>query len=294
MTHQEKPAKKEAALPHMTRAKRKLAAADDGGSPSQEATTVKRPLARPTNKDPSPRTKRPRSLKPATPKAVTATASAKVRKTSDEPAPDAYMNVPSINKGLSRKAQRVSRYTPSRSSSPSDATSAAMTQEKEPAKKEAALPNTTRAKRKLPAADDGGSPSQEAAAVKPLREKSTNKDPCPPSTRCRSLKPATPKGIATTASAKVRKASDEPAPDTDANVPSTSKGLSQKAQTVSLKTPLRSCSPSDATSAATYAAKRRQRSRDHSNGSSSHHAKRGRSRGRSSHSLPSGRGALKR
>ncbi|XP_050025620.2 uncharacterized protein [Dermacentor andersoni] len=280
MTQEEKPAKKEVALPNMTRGKRKLAAADDGGSPSQEATTVKRPRARPTNKDPSPPTTRSRSLEPATPKAIATAASAKARKASDEPAPDAYMYVPSTNKGLSQKAQKVTRKTPSRSSSPSDATYATMTQEEEPAKKEAALPNMTRAKLKLAAAHDGCSPSQEATAVKRPRPRPANKDPSPPTARCRSLKPATPKSIATTASAKARKASDEPAPDADASVSSTSEELSRKPEGVSRKTQSRSSSPSDAISAAAKATMRGQRSRGHSNGSSSHQAKRGRNRGR--------------
>nr|XP_050025620.1 proteoglycan 4-like [Dermacentor andersoni] len=278
MTHEE-PAKKEAALPNMTRAKRKLAAADDSGSQPQEATTIKLPRARPTNKDPSPPTTRSRSLKPATPKAIGTTASAKARKASDEPAPDAYVYVPSTSKGLSQKAQKVTRKTPSRSSSPSDATSATMTHE-EPAKKEAALPNMTRAKRKLAAADDGGSQPQEATTVKRPRARPTNKDPSPPTSRFRSLEPATPKAIATMASVKARKASDEPAPDADASVPSTSEELSRKPQRVSRKTQSRSSSPSDAISAAAKTTMRGQRSRGHSNGSSSHQAKRGRNRGR--------------
>ncbi|XP_065309115.1 uncharacterized protein DKFZp434B061-like [Dermacentor albipictus] len=280
ITQEEPPANKEAALPNTTRAKRKLAAADDGGSPSQEATTVKRPRARPTNKDPSPPTTRSRSLKPATPKTIGTTASAKARKASDEPAPDAYVYVPSTNKGLSQKPQKATGKTPSRSSSPSDATSATMTQEEEPAKKEAALPNMTRAKRKLAAAYDCGSPSQEATTVKRPRTRPTNKDPSPPTTRSRSLKPATPKSIAITASAKARKASDEPASDAYASVSSTTEELSRKPQRVSRKTQSRSSSPSDAISAAAKTTMRGQRSRGHSNGSSRHRAKRGRNRGR--------------
>ncbi|XP_070385123.1 uncharacterized protein [Dermacentor albipictus] len=77
MTLEEGQAEKEAAPPRKTRAKRKPAAADDGGSPSEEAPVVKRPRGR-TAKDPSKPTTGSRSVKPGTPKANATTASAKM------------------------------------------------------------------------------------------------------------------------------------------------------------------------------------------------------------------------
>ncbi|XP_037562517.1 serine/arginine repetitive matrix protein 2-like [Dermacentor silvarum] len=168
-----------------------------------------------------------------------------------------------------------------------------MTQKKDPAQKEATPPKTSRAKRKPAAADDGGSPSEEAPVVKRPRGRPA-KDPSSPTMRTRSSKPAMPTPMATKVSAKTRKAAETPAPDADGNVPSTSKGLPRKAPRVSRKPRSRSSSPSTGDSVATKAPKRGHRSRSRSRGSSSHHAKRGRSRARSSHSFLSGRGGHKR
>ncbi|XP_049519721.1 nucleolar protein dao-5-like [Dermacentor silvarum] len=208
MALEEDPSKRQAVPPKRTRAKQKPDAAEDGGIPSLEATSVKRLHARPANKDPFPPTTRSRSEKPAAPKAIATTASAKVRKASDEPAPAADVNVPPTSKGLSGKAQRLSRKTRSWSSS-----------------------------RRWRQSISRGHHLQAAAC-----KRTADKDPSPPTTRSRSEKPAAPKAIATTASAKMRKASDEPAPDADVNVPSTSKELSRKAQSASRKTRSRSFS----------------------------------------------------
>ncbi|XP_070396951.1 nucleolar protein dao-5-like [Dermacentor albipictus] len=250
MTQEEHPAKKEAATPKTTRAKRKPAAAYIGCSPSEVATTVKRPRARLADKDPSTPTTRSRSAKPATPKAIATTASAKEGEASDELALGADVNGPSTSKGLSRRAPRASRGTRSRSSCPSDSSSAAMTQEEHPAKKEAATPKTTRAKRKPAAAYIGCSPSEVATTVKRPRARLADKDPSTPTTRSQSAKPATPKAIATTASAKEGEASDELALGADVNGPSTSKGLSRRAPRASRGTRSRSSCPSDSSSAA--------------------------------------------
>ncbi|XP_070384479.1 serine/arginine repetitive matrix protein 1-like [Dermacentor albipictus] len=96
--------------------------------------------------------------------------------------------------------------------------------DEKPAKKGAAPPKTrTRTtKRQPPAADDGGSPSQEAPSAKRARGRTAKEQPSS-NERTRSAKSVTARPIATTASRKTRKAAEAPTPGADANVPSTRK-----------------------------------------------------------------------
>ncbi|XP_070380672.1 uncharacterized protein [Dermacentor albipictus] len=173
-----------------TWAKRKPAAADDGGSPSQGAPVVKRPRGNATKNSPTP-AMWSRSVKPAVQKAITTRASTTWAKRKPAAADDG--GIPS------QGAPVVKR--PRGNATKNSPTPAMWSRSVKPAAQKAITTraSTTWAKRKPAAADDGGSPSQGAPVLKRPRGNATKNSPTPVMWS-RSVKPAAQKAITTRAS----------------------------------------------------------------------------------------------